>query len=348
MRHGLFLNEDRFKQTFAQGLQAILQQPDLGCFILACANAYADPALHRQMLPDIERQLALLQQALMAGALDTGALTATTEDKAVFLKIVERGLDTIPTVQYRQLGHWRCQLNHLRTMRPLRMAGKTEVSLYQDYSTDSFNFNKPFIQKECLWEGPWQGKQLSWYYNKFPFARYHGLLVPERDRQQPQYLTRSAHELIWQLLEGCAEHFHGLGVGYNSLGAFASVNHLHFQWFLEAEGLAVMSPQWRHNGGSVAYPLACYRYADPQQAWQAISAWHQQAIPYNLIYTANSLYAMPRRIQSQITHQDWTSGFSWSEAGGEIVVQNAASFAELSAGDIEEEMGKLNRLVGEA
>ena len=137
------------------------------------------------------------------------------------------------------------------------MAGKSEISLHQDFDAESFNFNKAFIQKERLWEGTWQGKQLSWYYNKFPFARYHGLLVHERDRQQPQYLTRSAHEFIWQLLEGCAEHFHGLGVGYNSLAAFASVNHLHFQWFLEPEGLAVMSAQWWPAGISTDLLSIC-------------------------------------------------------------------------------------------
>ena len=64
MRPELFSNEDHFKQAFAHGLRVILQQADLGCFILACANAFADPVLHRQMLLDIERQFDLSQQAL--------------------------------------------------------------------------------------------------------------------------------------------------------------------------------------------------------------------------------------------------------------------------------------------
>ena len=221
------------------------------------------------------------------------------------------------------------------------MAANKVTTLHQDYKAEGFNFNKAFIQKEQLWEGAWQGKQISWYYNKFPFAHHHGLLVPQREKQQAQYLSEANHEFVWRLLDDCADSFSGLGLGYNSLGAFASVNHLHFQWFIEPEGLPVMSSRWQHNGGSLEYPLPCYRYTDPQQAWQTIKTWHEASIPYNLIYSGGSVYAFPRCIQSLITHSDWTSGFSWIETAGEMVIQNATAFEELNARDIEDEMYKL-------
>ena len=103
-----------------------------------------------------------------------------------------------------------------------------------------------------------------------------------------------------------------------------------------------MASQWRHNGGNLDYPLTCYRYAEPRQAWLAINAWHEQSIPYNLIYVPGALYAMPRQLQSQIMHSDWTTGFSWIETGGEIIVQDATAFVELGVSDIEQEMHKLN------
>ena len=88
MRPAIFSNVDNFKQAFAQGLQEILQQADLGCFILVCANAFADPELHRDMLPAIESQFISLQQAFKAGALESGAVTATEEDQVIFVTMM--------------------------------------------------------------------------------------------------------------------------------------------------------------------------------------------------------------------------------------------------------------------
>lgn len=342
MLPSMFASEETFKQAFRQGLNEILQHNDLGCFILVCANAFADPELHQPLMAAIEQQFALLQQALNAGALETGEVTATAEDQAIFEKIVQQGLASIPLVQYREVAPWRCQFNHLRTFRPSRMAGKTQASIYQPFNEAGFNFNKPFLQKERLWEGSWQGQPFAWYFNKFPFAPYHGLIVPARLQQQAQYLTTSAHEFIWQFVGECGAAIPGLGLAYNSLGAFASVNHLHFQWFLDPAGLPVMSSQWQHHGGKQDYPLSCYYYTDQQAAWQAIDAWYQQGIPFNLIYVPGAVYVLPRRLQSQIQHEDWTSGFSWIETGGEMIVQTADAFARLTRDDIEQEMRKLN------
>lgn len=347
MRADIFASEQGFKQAFRDGLHTILLQPDLGCFILVCANVFGDEELHRQMLPALERQFAVLKQSYMAGGLDKGDITATAEDRDIFQQIITQGLDTIPTVQYRQVGDWLCQFNQLRTFRPKRMAAQPVATLQQAYDAAGFNFNKAFIQKERLWEGEWYGRQLAWYYNKFPFVRYHGLLVLARQAQQPQYLTAAAHDVIWQLVTECGESFPDLGIGYNSLGAFASVNHLHFQWFLEPAGLPIMSRHWQHNGGSQPYPLSCYHETNPQQAWQRISSWHAQGVPYNLVYSPQGLYALPRQRQGDISHQDWTSGFSWIETAGHMLVQSATAFAQLSASEIEMEMAKLSLSIKE-
>lgn len=341
MQPDVFSHHRLFKQTFNDGLHELLKQPDLGCFILVCANAFADAELYAQMFPAIQQQFTLLRRALEDGGLETGVITATSDDREIFDAIVEQGIDTIPVVQYRQVGDWRCQFNHLRTFRPTRMAAKKDISLQQEFDPSGFHFNRGFMQKERLWEGEWLGKAVSWYYNKFPFARYHGLLVPEKSQQHPQYLTSDMHNYIWRLVEASAAVLPGLGLAYNSLGAFASVNHLHFQWFIEPNGLPIMSPHWRHNGGSKDYPLACYKYKDAKAAWHGINRCHDQSISYNLIYNTSGLYLCPRLIQSQITHHGWTSGFSWIELAGEIVMQNVAAFTELGAGDIEQEMKKL-------
>ena len=98
MHPDIFTDENSFKQAFHHGLQDILQQPDLGCFILVCANAFGDPELHRQLLPEIERQFVFLQAAMSSDALDTGEITATEDDREIFLMIMQQGLDAIPIV----------------------------------------------------------------------------------------------------------------------------------------------------------------------------------------------------------------------------------------------------------
>lgn len=345
MPAGIFSSQHDFKQAFERGLYGLLEQSDLGCFILVCANAFGDPQLHEKMLPDIELRFRQLREAVSSGALERGEVTASDDDRLIFLKLMQQELSVIPVVQYRHVGHWRCQFNHLRTFRPARMATQKLTSLQQPFDDKRFNFNKPFLQKERLWEGKWDGTTLSWYYNKFPFARYHGLLVPEREQGHSQYLTEALHQFIWNLVQQCATSMTGLGAGYNSLGAFASVNHLHFQWFIEPGGLPIMSGQWQHNGGNVTYPLNCYRFTDVQSAWRQIMEWHAQSVAYNLIYTKGAVYAIARSIQSQIAHKDWTSGFSWIETAGEMVIQNADDFTMLTEADIESEMAKLRLAV---
>ena len=55
--------------------------------------------------------------------------------------------------------------------------------------------------------------------------------------------------LIWQLVEAQQTVLPGFAVGYNSIGACASVNQLHFQSFIRPEPLPIEQLRWRHNGG---------------------------------------------------------------------------------------------------
>ena len=72
-------------------------------------------------------------------------------------------------------------------------------------------------------------------YNKFPFVDLHSLLVPRRLENAPQFLHRHHHEAAWAMTLALGETLPGVGLGYNSFGAFASVNHLHFQLFLRPD-----------------------------------------------------------------------------------------------------------------
>ena len=87
----------------------------------------------------------------------------------------------------------------------------------------------------------------------------------------------------WQLLDSLGDTLRGVGVGYNSYGAFASVNHLHFQLFERPEPLPVESMRWRHTGGAEAYPAPCIVADSAAAAWEIVREFHHRAQAYNLV-----------------------------------------------------------------
>ena len=107
------------------------------------------------------------------------------------------------------------------------------------------------MEKEIFWSGTLEGKRVDLYYNKYPFTQGHGLLVPEREQENPQLLTESYHHYLCQTASAMATTLPGSGFGYNSYGAYASVNHLHFQMFLREQPFPIEQPQWSHNGCSI-------------------------------------------------------------------------------------------------
>ncbi|CAG5132833.1 unnamed protein product, partial [Candidula unifasciata] len=83
--------------------------------------------------------------------------------------------------------------------------------------------------------------------NVSPMEYGHCLLVPQIDSHRPQVLTQTGIQVAIEtmLLSG----HRGLRMGFNSLCAFASVNHLHFHlYYLEQELIVDYHPV-RHLGG---------------------------------------------------------------------------------------------------
>jgi ATP adenylyltransferase/5',5'''-P-1,P-4-tetraphosphate phosphorylase II len=196
------------------------------------------------------------------------------------------------------------------------------------FDASGFHFNKPFLGKEIFWQGELNGKAARLLYNKFPFARLHGLLVPEPERQWPQMLTHDLHDWAW---ESCTTaDVPGLCLGYNSMGAGASVNHLHFQSFVHAD-LPLQHPRFIHNGGDAPYPLPCQRLNNAQAAWSALDALHQRNQPYNLIYSRDALYVITRAPQDSTKLSATCKGYGWSEMAGVLNLFNRERFDTLSA-----------------
>jgi hypothetical protein len=327
------------EQNFASGLAAMLEaHRGLGVYILALANAAYDPALWAQLSPALARRHVELA-AELADTLRRGdRLTEPDDDVMVFLKLNLIGFGQMGRMESRRAGPWNVMFNPIRALRPPRISGQRFDGLQRPFDPAGFHFNKPFLAKEVLWEGPLAGKPARLLYNKFPFARLHGLLVPEPDKQTPQFLTPELHGWAWHL---CAHaSVTGLCLGYNSTGAGASVNHLHFQSFVAADPLPLQDPRFAHNGGGEPYPLPCQRFTDPSDAWLELDRQHQQNAPYNLIYGRNCMQLVARVPQDSERLSEQSRGYGWSEMAGAVTLFSREAYEGLSAGEFEAELAR--------
>lgn len=338
----IFQDTETYRAAFAQGLWSIVQQESLGAFILALANATYDAKIWHVLEPSLKQRFqehsAKVRQALLDGCFQDHA----PDDMLVFLKLMAVGLDELQSSSFREAGAFQVQYNHLRAFRPPRMSNAVVTELLEPFDERGFHFNKPFLKSEMLWHGRIGGRDCAILYNKFPFADLHGLLVVDGKAGNPQYLDEAAHLHLWELCDKLGSHLPGVGFGYNGRGAYSSVNHQHFQMYVQDEGrYPIESPHWQHNGGEAPYPLATQVATSAADAWQQIDGLHQKNCTYNLLYRPGLVYITPRRFQGSYTHSNWTGGFAWAEVAGSITTFNAADYHALTETMVAEEMARM-------
>jgi hypothetical protein len=342
-----FQNTREFRAAFIQGLEEMLRHRELGGFILVLANATFDPEIQQLLQPRLRARFAELADHYRDLLRNGRRLADAPDDVLVFLKLLAVGFDGLRATDFRRAGPWEIQFNQLRSFRPPRMSHAVVTTLQQPFDSAAFHFNKPFLRKEILWEGELAGQHCRLLYNKFPFAELHGLLVVAPEACRAQFLERATHRWLWRLTESLGTGLPGVGFGYNAYGAYASVNHQHFQMYVRDRmfGLGrhypIEDPRWCHNGGDQAYPLAVRRCGEVEQAWAALAALHGAGRSYNLLYRPGVLYIVPRAMQGGFEHAAWTAGFAWSETAGALTTFNADDYAALDEAAIRTEFAKL-------
>lgn len=335
-----FASPAALRAAFERGLGEMLTHDVLGGFILVLANASLEQALSDRLREPLavafERWCERFDRA------DPRALEAAPDDIEVFRRLRRVGLDRLGVTRWRRAGPWELQFNPLRAFRPPRASGATVEMLRRPFDPAGFDFNRPFLRREILWEGELAGAPVRLLYNKFPFAELHGLLVPDPEAQRPQFLERDAHALLWAICADLGRRLPGVGFGYNAYGAFASVNHLHFQMYVRAgQRYPIEWDGWRHNGGGRPYPLPVQRHDDREAAWSAVQLLHLAGIAYNLLFRPGRVFVVPRAMQGHYRHSDWAGGFAWAETAGALTLSDAAVFERLSTEDV---AGELRRL----
>jgi hypothetical protein len=332
-----FSSPAALQQGFADGLATLLDtHPGLGVYILVLANAAYDEDLWTRLSPALSARHAELAAGLAQSLRRGDRLTEPEDDVLVFLKLCMIGFQHLGRMESRRSGPWDMLFNPIRALRPPRGSALKFAALLRPFDAAGFNFNKPFLAREILWQGELDGKPARLLYNKFPFARLHGLLVPEPQRNLPQYLGADLHHWAWKLTTQSGVP--GLCLGYNSHGAGASVNHLHFQSFVQARPLPIQDPRFIHNGGTLAYPLPCRRFDDPAEAWLELEQLHRQDTPYNLLYSREGLHLVARVPQDHEKLSAQCRGYGWSEMAGAVTLFSREAYEALDAADFENEL----------
>lgn len=331
-------NLTRFKSLFVLQLKAMLADDQLGAFILVLANSLQDAELRAALKSALHDNFAVLKAAVR-----TGELQAPPDDMAVFKQLLELDIDQLPLWQSRQAGNWELALNSMRRLRPARASKEVLSSIIQPFDDSRFHFNKPFLQPEILWQGEYEGEYLRVLYNKFPFAPYHLLIALAPQDNLPQVMRARDHDYIFSLAASVAKIFRGFGIGYNSLGAGASVNHLHFQGFVREQAFAIEQDEWTHNGGNRAYPLMVQCFDAPAEAWACIQQLTAQDRAFNCLYRGGRCYVAPRQYQGAVGLPVWLDGAGWLDLAGVITVPDNETFERLDADAIAQALARLDR-----
>ncbi|MEQ1591795.1 MAG: hypothetical protein ABL892_05335 [Thiobacillaceae bacterium] len=336
-----FDNLRQLEHDFAAALAAMLAaQTGLGAYILVLANAAYDHVLWAQLAPALAERHSELAARVSEAQRRGDTLDETDDDMQVFIQLHAIGFERLQNMQRRHADPWTVMFNPLRALRPPRHSGQAYDGLVRAFNASGFHFNKPFLAREIFWQGDLAGRPTRMLYNKFPFARLHGLLVPEPLRELPQYLSEDMHHWAWEVCETAGVP--GLCLGYNSQGAGASVNHLHFQSFVQTEPLPVQHARFSHNGGDEPYPLPCQRVADAAESWTQLDHLHQQNQPYNLIYSPGCMHLVARAPQDSPALSAQCRGYGWSEMAGVVTRFSLDEYEAFSAGDFADELASFS------
>ena len=323
------------RDAFASGLGDLLEGADISGFILVCANVTAEPELAARLGPALAARFRALASQVRETLAEGRPFQVVEEDLTVFLKLMALGLERLAPTERRTEGPWQLTFNLLRSLRPRRITDLVPGGIRAPFDPERFNFNKPFMLRERLWSGELLGRPLDFYYNKYPFVPLHGLLVPEREAGHAQFLTPELVDYLWALGELLASALPGFGIGYNSFGGYASVNHLHLQLFLDPAPLPVESDRWAHNGGAAAYPLRVLRCDSAAGLRTVLEGLHAASRPYNLLLRGATAWVVPRAMQGTVPVPAWSAGLTWCELGGRIVTASRSAYRALAAGEIE-------------
>ncbi len=269
------------------------------------------------------------------------------EDRKVFAaayKRIKSGKVIIEKPVMKKAGEFTLNHNFVRGLRPIREARRSNVSLKEPPNKNKFNYSTQLCDYEVFeTQKDENGLEVELLQNRYPFAPFHFLWVPERKKVHGQFIDLPEDEKI---LQAAVNFICNKGYGpsvrlcYNSLGAHASVNHLHFQGFFNSKTQNLPIDKYIKKGeiesdkfyfkGSRWIPRKNLEQGLIDNISEMNQRWENgEKIAYSFYLTPQGATFFPRKHQGDkkyfqnLVKADFSTGFAFYEMLGEILPKRA-------------------------
>ncbi|XP_031639769.1 GDP-D-glucose phosphorylase 1 [Contarinia nasturtii] len=192
------------------------------------------------------------------------------------------------------------QLNTERTS--LRRKPQVITSIVQPFDENVFNFkkvNECEILLRCHDQLNAKSSAphgiVTFLVNNSPLTKYHSLICPRVNENLSQIMNKECIEFAIDLMTGLDDH--GYRLGYNSLGAFASVNHLHLHlihvpeklYLEDAEIIEMSDNVFKIEFPTFAMCMPVFHWTDREAVankfMKIITYFCEKSIPHNIFIT---------------------------------------------------------------
>lgn len=144
----------------------------------------------------------------------------------------------------------------LNTDRSLKRRGPQHIeSLNPTFKHKMFNFNNVRESEVLMTINDCLGSpEVQMIINKSPLTQYHSLICPEVEKNHVQRINRDILAFCITFMRNIDDQ--NIRMGYNSPGALASVNHLHFHLLLFPQDLYIDKVPLEKLAGDSVYRLS--------------------------------------------------------------------------------------------
>ncbi|HJX50550.1 MAG TPA: hypothetical protein VJ438_03755 [Candidatus Nanoarchaeia archaeon] len=270
----------------------------------------------------------------------------------------DKGIVDISPPERKQVGKFVLQYNYIRGFRPPRAAQAKDIPLYKPFNLENHNFMKPEFKKQEFYSMKMEDINFDFFFNKYPFAPGHFLLVPDKEEGHNQYLNPNKDinviSTVSEIMQR-GEFGSSMRLGFNSFGAHASLNQLHWQGFFIEDG---WQPPLEEELNESIYEhentVHCFRnepyntgmwFPYPEQ--KTFTNFLEKIIDenhcFNLYYTPKGIALFERRNQGNQNYSDelkyapFTTGYAFFEMMGEIICPDRAVFDKMIRPENEDE-----------
>ncbi|XP_013195494.1 GDP-D-glucose phosphorylase 1 [Amyelois transitella] len=193
-------------------------------------------------------------------------------------------------------GNYLLQLNPDRSSK--RRIPEQIENIAQPFDGNKFNFTKASTKEVIFKLHDEVDETHTIFVNVSPISQYHSLLCPSMEKCLPQVITEDSLLLILKIYFLAGDR--DLRIGFNSLCAMASVNHLHYHLFLEKHDLPIETAICTHLHKEVHcftdYPIPgfCFEVSEnnivtiTEESYKLIAYLLKNSLAHNIFLTRGS------------------------------------------------------------